>query len=104
MSLVLKENKTAIVNISEEEINGWHDFLGSYIGDSFTNIELSESISDQYKFDFYGLMEYLGVNKYLWYPNMAINGYSSPTDYKGSLTILQVYDDTLMIQKNKIHK
>jgi len=70
------------------------DILAKSGGSSVT---IDSHTANVFIFDFYGLLNNMGVNQEFWYPYLLANGYYNPNQYDGIRTNIKTLDlPTLM--------
>jgi len=53
-------------------------------------------VANRYKFDFYGLLLFLGVNEKYHYPHLLANKYTNPTQFLGNIYTVKLLDNGLL--------
>lgn len=72
------------------EIKKWNNSISFLDSSTIREQELTLDVSEKYKFDFIGLLDYLNVPRYLMYPMLIINNFKTWTDYDGEETIKMI--------------
>jgi len=78
--------------VTKELISMWNISMKAIMeNDTMKRTPVDPVVANRYKYDFYGLLKYIGVPEEYHYPHMIANGYSSPLRYQGD-----VYDIILL--------
>jgi len=57
-----------------------------------SSVTIDSHTANVFIFDFYGLMNNIGINQEFWYPYLLANGYYNPTQYDGLRTNIRTLD------------
>jgi len=89
----IKNRDDSGIIINNDLINTWESVLPDLVANySDTTTTIGVSVADKYIFDFYGLLDSLGVPERFRYPNMRANGLKSSDDYRGKITNVVLLD------------
>jgi len=108
MKILLKDMTMDILNLMSSQVEEsypidfnlqqyWKDFVSTGIlKDNIHVVDLDSKELNPYMYNFYGLLHnLLNIPRDYWLPNLFVNGYDSPLDYRGETQIKIINPDIL---------
>jgi len=79
--------------ISKSLINKWQTAIPDLLTRGVQGVaDVEPVVANRYKYDYYGLLLFMGIDPKFHYPHMLVNNYSTPTKYLGDVYKVKLLD------------